>query len=341
MKFALLEDKKPFEQTYLLSEADRWVFLQEAIDLFTHKRQGHLIHRCYLTQDALRYGGLFSSRKESYMKAGEICVIKNSGGLISDLASHSDGVIGIENGPGMRSAMIDKSIPFFSQIEGLHTWVGRDISPVSIDIMNDVMRDALPNVRIISDMSDFQTSAYPTTMGLGRKALVEFGMTTGNMEGFPQDGFPYHVIKADLQAHRARLSEGDIYAFTFDCNQNGNEVERAYNSEYTTLWGRELLRSMQSELPIMGDFDPDSYVFKSEWVASSHGGFNYMIATRRMKFQIANVVVTIEKGEGWGITNSFKLPIDMLQPLADETGYKLTIHHSKDKRIAFPAFIAC
>ena len=66
-----------------------------------------------------------------------------------------------------------------------------------------------------------------------------------------------------------------------------------------------------------------------------------MIATRKMQFEIDGIPITIERGEGWGITNSFKIPVDMLQPLADETGYRLVMHFSEDKRIAMPAFIAC
>ena len=323
----------------LLSEADRIIFLQETIDLFTRRRQGHLIHRCYLTPEALHFGGKFSSAPASYMKPGEKCVIANAGGPISDRARHPFGVIGIENGPGMETAMREKSAAFFSQLAGLHTWVGRELSPASIGIMHNVMGGELPNVRIVPDQADFLRDAFPSGLGKGRKVLAEFGMTRGNMEGFPEDGFPYDTIKADLLAHRSRLDVGDIYTFTFDCNQNGAEVEAAYNSEWTTLWGRQLLHAMKTELPIEGDFDPESYDFRCIWEKASHGGFNYMIAQRKMEFSIAGIPVSIEKGEGWGITNSFKMPAEMIEPLAKDTGYTVDMHHSNDRRVAMPALI--
>ena len=326
----------------LLSDEDRAVFLQESIDLFTQNEQGHLIHRCYLTPEALRYGGLFSSRKESYAKAGELCVIPTAGASISDLARHHFGVIGLENGPGMKSAMQDKSIPFFSRLAGLHTWVGRELSPASIDIMQGVIGTALPNIRIIPDLADFQKAAYPKGLPKGRKVLAEFGLTRGNMKGFPEEGFPYHIMKADMLAHASRLDTGDIYTYTFDCNQNGEEVERSYNSDYTTMWGRELFRAMHRELAdhITGDFDPDSYSFRDVWVASAHGGFNYMIADRTMRFEIAGIPITAYKGEAqFGITNSFKMPAELAQQLADDTGYRMKMHLSADRRIAQPAFI--
>jgi hypothetical protein len=326
----------------LLDDADRAVFLQETIDLFTRKKQGHLIHRCYLTPEALHWGGAFSSRKESYGKAGELCVIPKAGSSISKLARNAFGVVGIENGAGMRSAMLDKSVPFFSSLAGLHTWVGRELSPASIDIMQEVMGGALPNIRIIPDLADFQKASYPKGLPKGRKVLAEFGLTRGNMQGFPEDGFPYHILVEDMLAHASRLDSGDIYTYTFDCNQNGEEVERSYNSIETTMWGRELFRAMQSELAehITGDFDPDAFSFRDIWVASAHGGFNYMVADRTMKFEIAGIPVTAHKGEPqFGITNSFKQPLEIAEQLAIDTDYRMKMHLSADRRIAQPAFI--
>lgn len=326
----------------LLTDEERMVFLQESIDLFTRKKQGHLIHRCYLTPEALQYAAIWTARKESYAKAGELCVIPTTGNSISDIARHHFGVVGIENGPGMRSAMIDKSAEFFSRLAGLHTWVGRDLSPSSINIMQDVMGSALPNVRIIPDLADFQRASYPEGLPKGRKVLAEFGLTRGNMEGFPEDGFPYHILLEDILSHRSRLGSGDIYTYTFDCNQNGDEVERSYNSDYTTYWGRELFRAMQTELAdyITGDFDPDSYSFRDIWMKNAHGGFNYMIADRTMKFEIAGIPITADKGEAqFGITNSFKQPIEIAKQLAEDTDSEMVMHLSGDNRIAQPAYI--
>ncbi len=338
----MLSSLKQSAQPRLLNDFDRAVFLQETIDLFTRKRQGHLIHRCYLTPEALEYAGVWTARKESYAKAGELCVIPTAGNSISNLARHLFGIVGIENGAGMRSAMLDKSAEFFSRLAGLHTWMGRELSPASINIMPEVMGGALPNVRIIPDLADFQKAAYPKDLPKGRKVLAEFGLTRGNMEGFPEDGFPYHILVEDMLSHASRLDSGDIYTYTFDCNQNGAEVERSYNSDETTMWGRELFRAMQSELGdyITGDFDPDSYSFRDIWVKSAHGGFNYMIADRPMNFEIAGNPITAYKGEPqFGITNSYKQPEEIAEQLAIDTNYAMKMHLSADKRIAQPAFI--
>ena len=330
---------KKAQSGYLLPLEDRRKFAQEAIDLFTNKRQGHLIHRCYLTDDALYYGGKFSSAPKSYMKPGEICAIFNSIDGISALVENLHGAIGVERGPGMQSAIESKSIPFFGSIKGLHTYVARDTSQRAIDTAKAEITQKLYGVKFIPDLADFNKAALPDGLPLGRKVFAEFGMTTGNMEGFYGGGFPYHTMRENVEAQKRLMQPGDIYTFTFDCNQNGREVEAAYNSDWTELWAQELLFAMQHELEIDGDFDPQAFRFRSIWDESSHGSFNYVIATRDMSFAINGIdVPTVKAGDRFGITVSYKMPIEMTEQLQADTGLELEMFKSDNERIAMPAF---
>ena len=314
------------------------IFLQEAIDLFSGKRQGHLIHRCYMSSAALFFGGQFSSTPHNYMKPGEISAIYNSKARVGELVKHENGAVGIENGPGMETAMRSKSAPFFSAMPGLHTYIGRDYSDMSIDMLKIIMAEELPHATIIGDRSNYLTDPLPSH-SKGRKIISEFGMTTGNMEGKPEDGFPYETIKANIAAQKRHMDDGDIYTVPFDCNQNGDEVEAAYNSQWTTLWGRELFKLMKAELPVSGDFDPEAFTFKSIWDGTSHASHNYMIAQRDMSFKIASQKFDIKKGDKFGITNSYKMPVTYARKIADELDLKLEMFYSDDKRIAMPVYI--
>lgn len=305
--------------------------------MFDRRRQGHLIHRCYLTPAALFYGGKFSTTKANYAGVEELSAIFNGTMPISDFAYHRDGIIGIENGPGMESAMRTKSKMFFSGLFGLHTWVGREISSKSLSIIPEVMSDVLKGVRIIPNPSNFIIDPLPKNLGSGRKVMAEFGLTSGNMEGFPEDGFPYHTMLEGFGSRFNQLEEGDLMAFIFDCNQNGREVERSYNSYWTTLWARELLWVAKYELDIEGDFDPDSFYFRDIWGAESHGGFNYIYAGRPMNFSIGDNSYSITREDLWGITNSYKPPYETAEQLAHDLDAKLMdIFRSDGKRIAFP-----
>ena len=337
MKHALIEH--PRQPQYIFPEEERRVFKQEIKDLFARVRQGHLIHRCYLTPDALIYGGKFSRTKANYSASEEMSAIFNATVPISDRAQHSHGIIGVENGPGMESAMRTKSGMFFSGIYGLHTWVGRDVSKDSVGLMSVVMGEVLKGKRIVPDQSDFILDSLPRGLGLGRKVMAEFGLTIGNMEGFPEDGFPYEKKLNGLKHRLNHLDSGDLMTFTFDCNQNGQEVENAYNSEWTTLWARELLHVSKSELDIEGNFDPNAFIFRNEWNGDSHGGFNYVVAQKPMEFAIDGDVYKIHRDEKFGITNSYKMPYEMTKTLANDLGTDLTVYKSKGSRIALPCFI--
>jgi len=337
MRHVLIEN--PQIQDSIFTDEERLVFKQEIKDLFSRVRQGHLIHRCYLTPDALIYGGKFSRTKANYSAREELSAIFNATIPISDLAQHPYGIIGIENGPGMESAMKTKSAMFFSGLYGLHTWVGRDVSKDSVHLMKSIMGSALKGRHIIPDQSDFIFDPLPKNLGLGRKVMAEFGLTIGNMEGFPKDGFPYATMISGLKSRLSHLDKGDLMSFTFDGNQNGQEVEDAYNSEWTTLWARELLRVAKHELRIQGNFDPDSFIFRDEWVPESHGGFNYVVATRPMEFAIDGDDYKLYRDEKFGITNSYKMPFEMTETLANDLGTDLKIFKSNGHRIALPCFI--
>jgi len=224
---------------------------------------------------------------------------------------------------------------------GLHTYLGRDLSEVSVSITPAVMQEELPNARVLSEHVDYLKSPLPKNLGKGRIVMAEFGMTRGNMEGFPEDGFPNHIFKKDLEFHRSQVREGDIYAYTFDSNQHGPSVEAAYNSHWTTLWVRELLGAMKSELPFEGDFDPKSFHFRDIWHAASHGGFNYAIADRKMEFAVNGNPYVLYRDDGLGVTNSYKQPEECAESLAHETGWRFDLHRGEDQRIPMAELRAC
>lgn len=90
-----------------------------------------------------------------------------------------------------------------------------------------------------------------------------------------------------------------------------------------------------------GDFDPDSFHFRCIWNAVSHGGFNHVIADRRMEFSIDGNPFTVYRGDGFGITNSYKMPIEYAKSLASDTGWRFQLYQDQDKRISMPEYVAC
>ncbi len=305
-----------------LSAEERAVFMQEAIDLFARNRQGHFIHRMYMTPASLAYWGEFMKHDGYYVTRSETRLIKQYASVIGDMAYHPDGITGIENGPGTKSAMRLKSGVFFSAMPGLHTYIGRDWSPAIVKSINGTMKKFLPTAQIVPDPSNFLKDRLPSEKARGRKVMAEFGITRGNMEGFPANPFPSHIFSADISFHREQLDAGDIYVCTFDANQDEESVTYAYSSDWLTLWGRELFRSMVRELPVSGDFDPESFVFVPVWHPDSHVNANNMQALRDMYFSIGEKDFRVRAGECFGITNSYKMPVGLFTSIAAGAGFE-------------------
>lgn len=325
---------KSISSSSLMGAEERALFLQETIDLFTRKRQGHFIHRMYITPAALECWAQFMKHEGYYVTRSEIRIIKLYSKVIGDMAYHPDGIIGVENGPGTKSAMKFKSSVFFSAMPGLHTYIGRDWSPaIGENIAND-MKEYLPGVEIIPHVSNFLKDSLPEISRPGRKVMAEFGITRGNMEGFPHDPFPADVFHADISFHRGQLEPGDFYICTFDANQDADSIVYAYTSDWLTLWGRELFYAMARELPIEGHFDPEAFVFKPIWHADSHVNTNNMKALSPMRFSIDGVDISISEGDYFGITNSYKIPVPLFSSIANKAGFEIAgMFQDKQKRM--------
>lgn len=325
----------------ILSDEDRTAFMQESIDLFKHRRQGHLIHRMYMSQAALAYWSEFMKHRGYYVTRSEINLISMFANVIGNLARHRDGIVGIENGPGTVSAMKKKSSVFFSAMPDLHTYVGRDWSPEIIKNIRRTMPLELFNAEIVAEYCNFLEQDIPKGLKKGRKVMAEFGLTQGNMEGFPYSSFPTNRLLENMTFHRNQLSIDDMYVVTFDANQNEKSIVNAYTSEWLTHWGRELFRTMKKELQIEGDFDPEAFVFIPIWHSGSHINTNNMVATRNMKFSIDGVEMVARSGEPFGITNSYKTPVELFSGIAREAGFEMSsCFPDADKRMMLAVFKA-
>ncbi|NTG02967.1 L-histidine N(alpha)-methyltransferase [Rhizobium rhizogenes] len=316
-------------------------FLQESIALFSKTRQGHLIHRMYMSEAALTYWSEFMQHDGYYVTRSEVALISQFAAAAGESARHPDGIIGIENGPGTDSALQNKSAVFFSAMPGLHTYVGRDWSPTIVSNVGKVLNERLAGVRIIADLANYRKQPLPAGLGKGRKVMAEFGATRGNMEGLVSDPFPSHVLMAGLRFHRSQLEPGDIYIVTFDSNQDKASVEYAYTSAWLTKWGCELFRTMRQELPIEGKFDPDGFEYVPIFHPGSYLTANNMVALKDMNFTISGREFAVSRGDAFAITNSYKTPVSLFSSIAASAGFEVAaLYQDESRRMTMPVLIA-
>jgi len=313
--------------------------------LFTRKAAGHLIQYMYMTPQALASWSEFMLHPEyAYVTREKSLITQVAKQDIFPEVQYSGRLVGIENGPGTDSAMQKKSGPFWSGIGDVGTLVARDQSATVVLNAPEVLHRRLPNTLIVPNKVDFLKASLPKGLPEGRRVMAEFGITRGNMQGFADDNFPVKLFKRDLKTHFKLLNPGDLYTFTFDANQT--DVDKVYDSPHLTEWGREMFRVMKEELPIEGDFDPNGFVFVPRWHAEPHHvNTNNMVATRSMEFAIAGEAIRVEKGDEFAITNSYKMPLEMFEGIAeelkDEEGIELltAARQDRQRKMTMPVLI--
>lgn len=311
---AILQNEKSYDD----------IHADEVIALFKGEREGHYIHRGYDTPRQVKLWSTFIAKhKGYYVTRSETALIKMSAPVIGHLAKHTDGIIGIENGPGTPNAIKAKTIPFFLKMPELHTYIGRDWSRTICAELQSIMSPELPGVDIISQAVDFNYEEIPFLEKGGRRVFVEFGLTRLNIEGFWKDPFPEASLCQGLKNIRAQMRVDDFYVVTFDANQNEQEILNAYSNEWLALWGIEHLKVMKQTLPISGDFDPDSFYVAPRWIKDSHLSNNNFIALRTMDFEIAGQKITINKGHYFPFTNSYKPPVGLFSNIALNAGFEI------------------
>jgi uncharacterized SAM-dependent methyltransferase len=324
-----------------LGEEDKNIFLQETIALFSRTRQGHLIHRMYMTDAALAFWSEFMLHDGYYVTRSEVALISQFAPAVARFATHPDGIVGIENGPGTASALINKSAAFFSVMPGLHTYVGRDWSPAIVRDLEKVLGGLLAGVRILPDLANYRTQALPDGLGRGRKVMAEFGATRGNMEGLTSDPFPIEVLTNGLLFHRSQLEPGDLYVLTFDANQDKLSIEYAYTSTWLTKWGCELFHIMRDQLPFEGNFDPTAFEYVPRFHPEVHLTANNMVALKAMSFSINGQQFEISRGDAFAITNSYKTPVSTFNAIAASAGFEIAaLYQDENRRMTMPVLLA-
>jgi hypothetical protein len=59
-----------------------------------------------------------------------------------------------------------------------------------------------------------------------------------------------------------------------------------------------------------------------------------------MQFYIGRHFFSIKREESFGITNSYKMPVEFAEKLAVDTGWEFNIYQNEDRRVSLCAYVA-
>lgn len=297
--------------------------LKAVQDLFHKRRGGTYIQYAFVTPKQLAAWSEYMKWPYYYPSRNEPPLIPIAAKETAKLIRFPQSVLGIENGPGTETGIQLKTIPYYSNIPGLHTLLGRDWSNSVGEAFDKTEKKKLPGVKRLFDLANFNRDALPANLPTGQRVFAEFGCSRGNLEGLPEDGYPMHVLEADADHLVSLMNEGDTYAGTIDANPYPEDILRCYSPPINDEWARAQIRHMLDTLPIKGDLRPEDFDAKALWHDGSWLSTNNLIARRKMEFNVGGMDCTAYKGEPYPFTNMWKAPIDPILDVYKARGLKL------------------
>ncbi len=136
----------------------------------------------------------------------------------------------IELGTGSESAIRQKTIPFIEAIRP-DVYIAVDMSPESAFLATTMVRERFELITTeLRIGTDFNKDSLDL-LNDGRRIMVQFGSTIGNMEGFPDGTLPRKQFLDALNNYHRHLGEGDVLILDLDHTQDIDRINSCYRDD--------------------------------------------------------------------------------------------------------------
>lgn len=305
-------------------------FRQDIIDLFEHRRGGHVQHWLYNTEEGSRlWRAFYSANKSYYIPGDETRLIQTK---VQDMIAHSDVDTVADFGVGDRDAVLNKAMPVISGLKNAQIYCGIDISQEFLDQARQVVNDNAPQIEVVTRHNDFHNG--PIDMpGKNRLGLL-FGGSVTNQQMIVGRGLPHNAIAQNLSDFRRHLGEGSEMLITYDSNPDAKRAMGAYKSPHWSQHIVGLMHMVAGKLQTGGDFSPDEWYHEMVWDPKVHVIHQCLVANKRQTLVMGDREFNFNKGERFVAVNNFKFTREDFEALCEEAGFTLrTVESYKTIRL--------
>lgn len=306
-------------------------FSQDVLDWFTFKRAGHMAKWLFSSPKypgdkacgALVWGHLIEEAQKGspyYIFNDEQQVIKAA--LPTIRAEIKKPLTLIDLGPGSKDAVISKTCPIMSELsDHVQQYISIDSNQDFINTASHVISNLYPNVLNGGLCLDFLDDSfrYPSKERLTVTLL--FGITLCNMLIDPREKeLPLYLLRSYFLRLRSHFGDSDGYLIiTQDTNQDVDKLEPAYRG--LTEYYLTLPHRIKRDLDVFGDYDPEAFEVKVEFIQDSKALAVSFVVKKDMKFTVNGRFVSLVQGEQLYMGNSFKFDRDTFLSTAQEAGF--------------------
>lgn len=316
-------------------------FLRDMQDLFSQKRHGHVGAWQYSDSehkdDPVRGAFLW----QAFVKASnDYYIISTEQELISKASGSLLGHTGmpttlVDFGPGSEKAVRTKTIPIKSHLENVVAYCPIDLSDTFLEEASRVVRVDQPNISIVPYHADYMHDEITLPDHQGRKVGIYVGGTIANVEGHPNNVMPDDKVISLLERFRHILGDNAELIMAYDANQDEVSIVASYSHPLQREFGRNIMHRVKRDLPVIGNFDADAWIYEPVWHAKTHQLCHTVIAQKDMDFYLGRERFIILRGESFILNNSFKYSVEQMQEWAEKAGWsQQKIVMDDQKRVA-------
>lgn len=305
----------------VLSPDDKTAFLEEARAMWRHERPVDLGAWCYLDAGVSLWQEFTKHADSYYVNRSEAALIARHapeiGALVRKGLDQNAGVILGELGPGSRHAVRRKTWPMVAAVDP-DLYVAADHAAGALDEAQSVLKELRPALPVRRLEIDFNRAVLPLPED-GRRVVVQFGSTIGNVSGWPGGKVPPEALRDALTVYRKSLRRGDYLVIGYDANQDEESLIAAYGHPLSIAFGENLLSVMAAHLPMEGFKIPD-FRYVPSWHPDSHLMAFELVAQADGSFRLDGERIAYRKGERFNFLGAYKYPVAMFRAEARRAG---------------------
>ena len=237
----------------------------------------------------------------------------------------------IDLGPGSKEALLEKPGQYMKKLNTIRQYVGVDIVPELLERTKLDLAETFPHIHYYGACADFYKDRFTYPLS-GTPVMVMFGQTLLNL---PIDPFNKDLVEKmllfRLKRLRLHLSSGYLIV-TQDTNLDADSLYKAYMEEAD--FDLNLLDRVKRDLPTSG-FDVSAFDFEPYFVEQTGAAAHTYVLNKNLKCNIAGEAISLNKGQRLFMHNTFKLPAEYFQSIAQKAGYEpITVLTEPENHIA-------
>jgi len=216
-------------------------------------------------------------------------------------------------GCGTEEAIVPKVFPLLQEFSNA-AYAPIDINQDYVDAAEIAALSIREKEQILPTCADFMKDEIKLN---GRVLALMLGGTITNFNGV-------EGVRKILSNIREMVGDNGHVIFTYDANDDGNTINRAYSGKKNQEIAVNIMHRIARDLGdrIEGDFDPTAWEYVEEgWEESTHTMRLCVTPTRFQEFSIDGESFKCEVGEPFEENSIFKMPREYIQPIAKDTGW--------------------